>query len=188
MQSTWMILYMLFFGIIAAGIWVGRNKKNIEGDIRIYSIKSVLFFFAGIWFLVSAIKFYLGDPQSTLTESFWDMESRTYLHDGIVFMAFSVMAPLLMKWILSSYGDQLVQIFDFIYVAAIVTGLLLFGRIENRTYCILYMVCMLAEIGIAVLHHKIYRICRKSVRGGLDRSCILAGLRSDQAFWKHCRL
>lgn len=188
MQSTWMILYMLFFGIIAAGIWVGRNKKNIEGDIRIYSIKSVLFFFAGIWFLVSAIKFYLGDPQSTLTESFWDMESRTYLHYGIVFMAFSVMAPLLMKWILSSYGDQLVQIFDFIYVAAIVTGLLLFGRIENRTYCILYMVCMLAGIGIAVLHHKIYRICRKSVRGGLDRSCILAGLRSDQAFWKHCRL
>lgn len=172
MQSTWMVLYMLFFGIIAAGIWVGRNRKSMENDIRIYSIKSVLFFFAGIWFLVSAIKLYLGEAQSTLTESFWDVENRTYLHYGIVFMAVSVMAPLLMKWILSSYGDQLVQIFDFIYVAVIVTELFLFGRIENRDYCILYVVCMLAGFGIIVLHHKIY-IDRENVRTGTHSGQIM---------------
>lgn len=75
-----MVRYMLFFGHIAAGIWVGRNRKSMENDIRIYSIKSVLFFFAGIWFLISAIKLYLGEAQSTLLESFWDVEGRNYLH------------------------------------------------------------------------------------------------------------
>lgn len=170
MQSTWMILYMLLFGIIAAGIWIGLNRKNMENGIKIYSIKSALFFFAGIWFLVSALKLYLGETRSTLLESFWDVESMTYLHYGIVFMAVSVMAPLLMKRVISPYGCQFVQIFDFIFTAAVVTGLFLAGRIENRTYCVLYVVSVLAGFGTAVLHHKIHA----------DRECAQDGVYPGQ--------
>ncbi|MDE7201032.1 MAG: sulfatase-like hydrolase/transferase [Lachnospiraceae bacterium] len=143
MQSVGMILYILLFGIIAGGIWTVLNRDCIEDSMKLYSLKSVLFFFAGIYFTVSAIKSYLDEAEITLTESFWDVVGRTYLHYGIVFIAISIVVPLLMKRLFSSYGYHLVHIFDFIYVAVIVIELLLFGRINNKNYCILYVFCML---------------------------------------------
>lgn len=178
MQSAGMILYMLFFGIIAGGIWTGINRKRVEDNISVYSLKSVLFFFAGIWFAVSAVKLYLGEPLSTLPESFWDVEGRTYLHYGIVFVVISVAAPLLMKLLFGQYGYHLVHIFDFILVLAGAVCLLLSGRIDNRTYCVLYVVCVLAAFGTAVLQHKEYLV-GKNVRNGAFPERIIYTGRSD---------
>lgn len=162
MQSVGMILYILLFGMIAGCIWIGLNRDHIEGNTKIYSLKSVLFFFAGIYFMVSAIKFYLGEAESSLLESFWDVEARTYLHYGVVLIVVSVIVPLMMKRLLSLYGYQLIHTFDFIYVAVISVSLLLFERIDNRGYCILYVFCMLAG-GIVLLYNQNHLNKKKSL-------------------------
>lgn len=149
MQGLGMILFLLFFGIVSAGIWISFNWKHTEYNRIIYSLKSVLFFFAGLYFIVSVLKYYLGEAESTLPESFWDVVGRTYLHYGIVFAAVSFLVPWLMKRWFLVYGYHFVQIFDFIYVIAIVMDLLWIGRIENRNYCIIYVICMLtAGLGL----------------------------------------
>lgn len=154
MQSAGMIFYILLFGIISSCIWIKLNRDHAENDIKTYSLKSVLFFFASIYFTASALKFYLGEAENTLPESFWDIEETTYLHYGIIFIVISIAAPLLMKRLFSSYGYQLVHNFDFICVIVIMVCLLLSGRIDNRTYCILYVACLLAGFGITLLYRQ----------------------------------
>lgn len=166
MQSAGMIFFILLFGGIAASIWTGLNRNHAEIDIKIYSLKSILFFFAGIYFAVSAVKLYLGEAENTLPESFWDVEGMTYLHYGIVFAAISVIVPLLMKWFLLSYGYNFVHIFDSLYVVVLMAGMFWFGRIDNRTYCILYAVCLLAG-GIVSLYNQKPLNKKKCSGGGL---------------------
>lgn len=150
MQSAGMILYILCFGIISGGIWIGLNRSREEYNLKVYGLKSAVFFSAGFYFTASTIKLYLGEAENTLSESFWDVEGRTYLHYGIVFAAVSFIVILLMKRLFSLSGYHFVHTFDFIYVMAIVTDWLLFGQINNRNYCILYVLCMLAG-GIVLL-------------------------------------
>lgn len=154
-----MIIFMLFFGIAAGGIWTGISRSHIENGIVCYQLKSTLFFFAGIWFTISVIKLCLGEAKVTLPESFWDVGGRTYLHYGIVFAVIAVAAPLFMKLLFPLYGYHLVHIFDSIFVSACAGVLLLPGRVNNGTYCILYAVCILAGFGITILN---YRDCPNS--------------------------
>lgn len=163
MQSVGIILYILFFAGAAGGIWTGLNRNNTKNS-KSYVLKSILFFFAGLCFFVSAIKFYLGEAENTLLESFWDAEGRTYLHYGIVFTVISIAAPLLIKRLFSSSGYHLVHTFDSIYAAIIVIGFTMFGRIDNRSYCILYAVCLLAG-GIISLYDQNY-LRKENMFGG----------------------
>lgn len=153
MQSIGMIFYILLFGGIAGAIWIGCGRDNAETDISLCGFKSVLFFSAGIYFIVSAIKLYLGEAYNTLPESFWDIESATYLHYGIVFSAVSVAAPLLTKRLFSVNGYRFICLFDFICVIVLSVSYLLFGRIDNRTYCISYAICLAAGWGLPFLYH-----------------------------------
>lgn len=158
MQSAGMILYILLFGILLGGIWTGLNRNHAEYDMKSYGVKSVLFFFAGFYFIVSAIKLYLGEAESTLPESFWDLEDRTYLHYGIVFITVSFIVLLPMKQFFSAFWYHFVHTFDFIFVMAGVVDLLLSGRIDNRNYCVLYVVCLLAgAIGLLCNRNDMYR-------------------------------
>lgn len=154
MRGAGVLLYILLFGIISGGMWIVFNREHAEYDIKIYSLKSVLFFFAGFCFVVSAIKFYLGEAESTLSESFWDVEGRTYLHYGLVLALTAFIVLLLMKRLFSSVGYHLVHIFAFIYIIAIIIDWLLFGRIDNRSYCILYVICLMAAGIILFCHSK----------------------------------
>ena len=163
MQSTGMILYILLFGMIAGGIWTGLNRNHTEYSMTSYSLKSVFFFFSLFYFVVSVIKFYLGEAEITLTESFWDVEGRTYLHYVILFgvVAFGVL--LVMKRWIPSYGYHLVPVFDFVLIIAIVIDMLLFGRIDNRNYSILFVICMLAS-GILLVWGRIGSACHQQMK------------------------
>ena len=72
-----MIGYILFFGMAAGIVWAGFNRSKSENGMMADGLRAVLFFFAGIYFTASAIKLYLGEAQSTLSESFWDAEGTT---------------------------------------------------------------------------------------------------------------
>lgn len=97
MQNAGMILYILFWGTIAGGVWTAVSRGSVQDGIAGYGLKSVLFFFAGIYFTASAIKLWLGEAGSTLPESFWDGEGRTYLHYGIVFVVVAAAVIVLIK-------------------------------------------------------------------------------------------
>lgn len=144
MQNTGMIWYILLWAMAAGSVWTGLNRGSVRDSIVRYGLQSVLFFYAWISFAASAVKLSLGEAESTLTESFWDLEGRTYLHYGLVFAVISAAAILLMKWLLRSYGYHLVHIFDLCYMTVMVSALFLTGRIENRTYCILYVQALCA--------------------------------------------
>lgn len=150
MQGAGMILYILLFGIIAGGIllWLERNSG---GNTVSYGIKSVLFFFLGICFAVSAVKSYFGEPLSTLSESFWDAGSKTYLHYGAVFAAIAAAAPLLVKRLLGTRGQKLINAFCFVFAIGLLCVIAIAGRIENITYCALYIVCIALGLCITFL-------------------------------------
>lgn len=139
-----MIGFILFFGMAAGAIWTGLNRNKMEKDIMAGGCRAVLFFFAGSYFMASAIKVYLGEAQNTLSESFWDAEGATYLHYGIVFFIVSAVVFLAMKLLFSSVAYLFIQIFDPLYIFAVFGMLLLSGRIDNRAYCALYIVCLFA--------------------------------------------
>ena len=132
-----MIGYILLFGIAAGTISMWTEQKKDW-------YRTVLFFFAGLYFTASAVKLYLGEAQNTLSESFWDIEDTTYLHYGIIFFVVSAAVLLAMKLLFLSFACQFMQIFNALYILTVLGLFLFYGRIDNRAYCIMYVCCMLA--------------------------------------------
>lgn len=132
-----MIGYILLFGIAAGTISMWTEQKKDW-------YRTVLFFFASLYFTASAVKLYLGEAQNTLSESFWDIEDTTYLHYGIIFFVVSAAVLLAMKLLFLSFACQFMQIFNALYILTVLGLFLFYGRIDNRAYCILYVCCMLA--------------------------------------------
>lgn len=157
-----MILYILIWGMIAGSVWTWMNRDNAKNSVVCYGLKSVVFFLAGIYFAASAVKLYLGEGMSTLSESFWDIEGRTYLHYGIVFGVLCAVALTLMKRLMRQYGYNLVHIFDSCHVFMMAAALILNGRLDNRMYCILYVLTLIAGAGITWL--SVSGICFRSVK------------------------
>lgn len=154
MQGAGMILFILFFGIAAGAVLLWLDRSGIENSAVSYGIKSVLFFFSGLCFAVSALKSYLGEPLSTLPESFWDIGGggKTYLHYGAVFAVIAVAAPLLLKRLFGMRRQKLVNAFCFIFALGLLCAVATVGRIDNITYCILYAVCMASALCIVFFH------------------------------------
>ncbi|MDE6991266.1 MAG: LTA synthase family protein [Lachnospiraceae bacterium] len=161
MQNAGMILYILFWGTIAGGVWTAVSRGSVQDGIAGYGLKSVLFFFAGIYFTASAIKLWLGEAGSTLPESFWDGEGRTYLHYGIVFVVVAAAVIALMRRLPRSCAYHFVHIFDLCYGTVMAGALLLTGRIDNRMYCTLYVLALSAGFAITWLSGR--EICCRSL-------------------------
>lgn len=145
-QSYLMIAFLLIIGLIPEVVLWIVNRKKTTG-------KMAFFFFFSNYFLGSVVKCYLGSPENTLAQSFWDMGARTYLHYGIVVLLADFILGVCVFEIQKRWGRKLFEVFDAgMFLLLILTGFCQ-GSITNAVYCMLFVLCAVFS-GLFVLCNK----------------------------------
>ncbi len=93
MQQYFVIIMLVVCSLLAMTEYILLKKKDKQYSFYIFS-----FFFATYFFILSAMKYYLGYKNENIIESFWNIQSVTLIHYGIPLMAVSVIAPPLLQW------------------------------------------------------------------------------------------
>lgn len=145
-QGYLMIAFLLIIGLLPTVVLRVVNRRETTGRVA-------LFFFLCNYFLGSAVKWYLGSPENTLVQSFWDMGARTYLHYGIVVLLADFLLGAGVFEILKRWGRKLFEVFDAgMFLLLILIGFCQ-GSVTNAVYCILFVLCA-AFSGLFVLCNK----------------------------------
>lgn len=118
---------------------------------------------------MSAVKAFLGGSENTLFESFWDIEVRTYMNYGIPLLAFSLIAPVIIRFLFKGKGVKLISSFDAFVFIALILVLLLRGKLSNSGYCVAFVTSMC----IALLYSVFYKGEMEYIGKGEYRKCIL---------------
>ncbi|MCM1183987.1 MAG: hypothetical protein NC337_11495 [Roseburia sp.] len=104
--------------------------------------RMIFFFFFCNYFLGSAIKWYLGSPENTLAESFWDAEARTWLHYGIAVSLADIALLFCVLGIWKRWGRRAFELFDAgMLVLLLVVGFCR-GGITNTSYCVVFVLSL----------------------------------------------
>lgn len=152
MQNLLIFLYILFFAMTSTVLWICISKRRREWK-SLQSVKELLFFFLCNFFLMSAAKTFLGGAESTLLESFWDIEIRTYINYGIPLLVFSIAAPVVISFLFRDKGDKLMCGFDAFMLIALIFVLIARGTVSNSGYCVAFVV----SACITLLHTLFYK-------------------------------
>lgn len=140
MQNLMIFLYILFFALISAIVWIFLSKDRRNGW------RSLVFYFFCNFFLLSAVKAFLGSAESTLFESFWDIQLRTYVHYGMPLLAFSLLVPTAVWLLFRKKAVKLILSADaFMFMAFILTWILT-GTVSNGAYCTAFVVSAAAAL------------------------------------------
>lgn len=140
-QGYLMVLFLLVIGLIPAAVWLAVNREGIgQGHALIHYIKTAVFFFLCNYFFSSAVKWYLGNPGTTLPESFWSTELRTYMHYGVALMLIDIVTAAGACTLLRRWSNKLIGIFNAGMLFLIVLAVLL-GGVSNALYCIIFIIC-----------------------------------------------
>jgi hypothetical protein len=106
-------------------------------------------------FGVSSIKVILGEPDHTLLQSFWDIETKTYLHYGIILAIIAILLAVVMK-LGGRYTEKVVSGFDSC-VFVLLPLLYIFARsVSNIHFCLCIIVSLILSIIIAIFYEKEY--------------------------------
>lgn len=113
MQNCVIALYIFFWGGVSEVIWqkIYKGKKR-DGKNYLQIVRTEIFFTSTILALISGMKWYLGSGESTLFQSFWDIEARTYVHYGIPLFFVSVAQPIMMNTLFHKHAQDWMEHFD----------------------------------------------------------------------------
>lgn len=156
-----LVFFLFIFAIISTVIWfiLNWNKSNYKGFAEF--VRGALFFFYSDYFLLSAVKWYLGNGKDNLFESFWDIQPRTYIHYGIPLLIVSVGAPLILKLLKGDMGRKLILAFSiWIYPGLFIT-MIMTGGVSNAAYCILFVLCSIMSLIMVLLYKKEFKYYQK---------------------------
>jgi hypothetical protein len=125
---------------------IGRVSNNFA--------VSLVAFYQVYYFLLSLVKLVLGEHESTLLESFWDVTFLTYIHYGIPLLVICVLIPIIIKKI-PKFNDErfLVLLANMVCVEAA----LAFGfdiKISNEVYCIVFFATVVVSLAISFAYKK----------------------------------
>lgn len=134
-QGIAILIFILIFAVASALVWAACSHDWTR------LVRVLFLYFNCIYFLLSAVKSYLGSRDNTLFESFWDMELQTYIHYGIPLALFCIVTLVLLLKVKWFSDKRLIDIFCALMFLGIVLVLLLNGRINNLVYCVLFVVC-----------------------------------------------
>ncbi len=148
--------FILIFACISAFLWTKLgNEKQDTRNVGVL-LRAVLFFFCCDFFILSVIKWYLGNGEDTLFESFWDIEPRTYLHYGIPLAVVSVIEPFVLKLVGTTIAKHLIEVFSVLIFGGAFIGFWIMGGISNIVYCILYVACIVLSFATAILYRQAF--------------------------------
>jgi len=135
-QGIAIFVWILIFALAAACVWIGFCHDWMR------FIRVVFLYFNGIYFVLSAVKGCLGTWDNTLPESFWDMDRRTYIHYSVPLVVLCFVTSVLLlkgKW----FADKrIIDLFCAVMFPGSILFFLIFGRISNRSYCTLFLICV----------------------------------------------
>lgn len=158
MELKWGIILVLIVCSILSGavnsVW---SKKG-----WFYSLP---FFFVSYYFVLSAVKWYLGYNKENLLESFWDIQTITYVHYGIPLVIMAIAAPLLLHIVFKERKLEIIQYFDSSFFFTFSCAFLFVRKVNNKIYCIAYLAAWAVTIVAAVLK-------RTSVKASTDKNAL----------------
>lgn len=158
MELKWGIILVLIVCSVLSGVvnsvW---SKKG-----WLYSLP---FFFVSYYFVLSAVKWYLGYHKENLLESFWDIQTITYVHYGIPLVIMAIAAPLFLHIVFKERKLEIIQYFDSSFFFAFSCAFLFVRKVNNKIYCIAYLAAWAVTILAAVLK-------RTSVKASTDKNAL----------------
>lgn len=125
------ITIMLILCSLAAAIEYAVIEKG-KKEVIFYSFSA---FFACYFFMLSAAKLYLGYRKENLFESFWDVQTVTFIHYGIPLLIGSIAGPFFIHWIFKENAWKLIRFFDSVMFLVLAFVWLFVRKMNNRTYC-----------------------------------------------------
>lgn len=151
-QGLVMCIMMTVIAIVASMIHRFVIAKRTQGKENIQFVRSVFFFFFCFYFLISLMKWYLGSPDNTLIESFWDAEFRTYIHYGIPLFIAGIIIPIVGDKILKDKSIALMGIFDSVMLPGLMVAYISCGVINNVIFSLVFIVAGLLSLVVIFLY------------------------------------
>lgn len=149
-QSELFILLMLVLASVSALL-----LKMLTGrkQITVNFARAVWFFFCVSYFLVSGAKLFLGEDESTLLESLWDIHYITFVHYALPLCVTGAALPCLIVLLLKKKAGKYIDLFDTgIIAGGILSSVVCGGILGNFYFCILFAVCALLALLLTFLY------------------------------------
>lgn len=93
--------------LLATIVYIGMRKEEKRYSFYVFSA-----FLAAYFFMLSAMKYYLGYRNENLFESFWDAQNATYVHYGIPLIVISVIVPVVLHFVFKDVACKIIRFFD----------------------------------------------------------------------------
>ena len=156
MRSNIMVILLGFmlFSAVSTGIWAIMEKRAKRDIQRRQLVRMGIWFFGSFYFVVSALKYVIGDWENTLAESFWDMGRQTVIHYGLALMAAAVFLPVFVKLILREKSAKFVDLFNQCLFFSVFLLMLWNGKIRNRAFTWAYAACGIVALVLTILYKK----------------------------------
>lgn len=161
--GTAVFVFISSFALVSALVWTAfcHDRKRF--------VRTAFLFFHSIYFALTVVKLCLGSADNTLFESFWDLETRTFVHYGVPIATLClVMLVLLLK--VKWFSDKLlIDTFCAVIFAGNLLVFLVNGRVSNRAYGILFLICACLTLAVKMIHKKAsgkeYAYCQRQELG-----------------------
>ena len=132
MQNFTIVLYILSFTLVSSFLFMGITKDRRKEVIP--------FFFFCDFFVLSAVKAVLGSTESTLFESFWDIQFRTYVNYAMPLLLLAIIMPLIIRFVFKEKALKLFKSANAFMFIALILVWIVTGKVSNGGYCIAFMV------------------------------------------------
>ena len=132
MQNFTIVLYILSFTLVSSFLFMGITKDKRKEVIP--------FFFFCDFFVLSAVKAVLGSTESTLFESFWDIQFRTYVNYAMPLLLLAIIMPLIIRFVFKEKALKLFKSANAFMFIALILVWIVTGKVSNGGYCIAFMV------------------------------------------------
>lgn len=146
-QVYFMMVFLGAVALLPAAAWLVINREKMERKLLfLHFFKITLFYFYCNCFFCATVKWYLGNPEKTLPESFLDMEFRTYIHYGAAALLMDIVILAGVCLLLRKRSNKFVEIFDAWMLIIIVVAIFFSGNISNVVYCAIFIICSVLSL------------------------------------------
>lgn len=107
-----------------------KRRKNV---LLLY-----VFYFITNYFVISAVKGYLGYWGTSLFESFWNAQLLTFVHYGTPMIIIGIAAPIILKVMLKDKDIDVIKYFVSAYLMIFSICFLVASKVTNKVSCIAF--------------------------------------------------
>lgn len=145
------IIFISIFCVLSVVASMLLRKDKMKGLNKEMIIKTFLFYFAMYYGIIAMFKVLIGEKEETLFESFWDLQTLTYIHYGIPLLVISLIIPLVIRIIFKQKEQLVIVIADAIIFAELMVCLVCGIKLDNIIYVGLCVIAAVATLGYIAL-------------------------------------